>query len=201
MAKPALDDLYDIMRDGTAGIRNRLNAAISASRVERLAMPGEPEPPAVAFLRTIVAGQHAGLMFRHDYRRESASALAYWERRCKRAELQYDVADADERRDSWCKLVNGGIRLHLGKIGRWPQDKHVLLTAADEIDVTGLPDPDLVLSALLIGGHNRHARRRLRAIDERVPAVWSGSENERNALLRSLAKLVHQRLKEFGMAD
>jgi hypothetical protein len=68
------------MNDGTVGIRNRLNAAVSASRVSPLSMPGESAPPAVVFLRSIVECEHAGLMFRYDYRREAAQALAYWGR-------------------------------------------------------------------------------------------------------------------------
>jgi hypothetical protein len=162
-------------------------------------MPGESEPEAVLFLRDIVGTEHEGSRFRVEYRREAAAALSYWERRCKKAELQYNVPDENERRASWRKLVNGGIRIHLGKIGRWPQDKHILFGAGDEIDVAGLPDPDLVLSGLLFGG-NRPQRRRRRAIDERTPAVWSGTEAERKAMLRPLAQLVHQRLKAFGLA-
>lgn len=68
----AIHDLYAIMSDGTAGIRNRINAAVSASRVEPLAMPGESEPPVVVFLREVVACEYAGLMFRYHAGAEPA---------------------------------------------------------------------------------------------------------------------------------
>jgi hypothetical protein len=199
MAKTALEDLYDIMNDGVAGISNRIRAATAASRVEPLAMPGEDEPPAVMFLRSIVASQHKGLMFHYDHRTAAAQALAYWERRCKKAELQYDVADEAERTNAWRRLINGGIRFHLTQHNRWPRDKHILIGSDEPFE---LPphDPSLVLSALMLGG-NRQARRRLkRAIDEPVTGVWSGTEEERQALLRVLAVAMHQRLAEFKLA-
>ena len=150
-------------------------------------MPGESEPPAVVFLRSIVACEHAGLMFRYDYRREAAAALSYWERRCKKVELQYSVPDEAERRTSWRRILNGALRIHLGKHGRWPADKRVLFSAVDEFELPAC-DPDLALSALR------------KAIDERVPGTWSGTEAERRELLLPLARLVHQRLAQFGLA-
>ena len=162
-------------------------------------MPGESEPPAVVFLRSIVACEHAGLMFRYDYRREAAAALSYWERRCKKVELQYSVPDEAERRTSWRRILNGALRIHLGKHGRWPADKRVLFSAVDEFELPAC-DLDLALSALLSGGNRQQSRRRRKAIDERVAAQWSGSEAERKKLLLPLAQLVHARLKEFGLA-
>jgi hypothetical protein len=199
MAKSALEELYDLMNDGVAGIANRVRAATAASRVEPLAMPGEDEPPAVVFLRSIVASQHKGLMFHYDHRTAAATALSYWERRRTKAELQYAVADDAERTNAWRRLINGGIRFHLTQHNRWPQDKHILLTDSDAFDVPNT-DPSLVLSALMLGG-NRQARRRLkRAIDEPVTGVWSGTEEERQALLKVLAQAMHQRLAEFKHA-
>jgi hypothetical protein len=203
MAERALDDLYQIMADQSVGLRNRLNAAISASRVEPLSMPGEPEPQGVRFLRWIIETEGAdGLRFSPQFRRESAAALAYYQRRAQKAQLLYNVADADERRETWRRILNGALRVHLGKHGHWPQRTDVLLTAADKIDVAGLPDPELVLSALLLGGGNRQERRRRqRTVDERVVALWSGTEEERRALIRPVAKAVHQRLLLFGLAS
>ena len=66
MAETAIGDLYDIMRDPASGLRQRLNAA---SRVERLSMPGESEPEAVLFLRSIIDAEHEGSRFRVEYRR------------------------------------------------------------------------------------------------------------------------------------
>ena len=193
-------DLYEIMNDGRAGIPNRLRAAVAASRVERLSMPGESEPPAIVFLRSVVASEHEGLMFRYDLRREAAQGLAYWERRCKRAALQFAVPDADEKRRAWLRIINGGLRAHLTTRGSWPARKDVLLTDTDEIDVASLPDPDLVLSALLLGGNRQQRRQRQKAIDEPVAATWSGTEEQRIETIRPLAKAVHRRLAEFGLA-
>jgi hypothetical protein len=97
-------------------------------------------------------------------------------------------------------VINGSLRIHLGRHAHWPARKDVLFKAADELEAPA-SDPDLVLSALLLGGSNRQlGRRRQRAIDERVSAQWSGTEAERRELLRPLARLVHARLREFGLA-
>jgi hypothetical protein len=61
-------------------------------------------------------------------------------------------------------------------------------------------DPDLVLSALSLGGQDRHTRRRQKAIDQPVSSVWSGTAAERLELIKPLAHAVHQRLKTFGLA-
>jgi hypothetical protein len=190
----ALEDLYAIMNDKTAGIPARLRAGVAASRTERLAMPGEEEPPAVVFLRSIVNCEHPGLMFHHNYRTAAAEALAYWERRCKRAELQYDVPDDTELRTKWRRILNGLIRAHLVTTQRWPRDEYFLI-AADEPFTMPAGDPDTTLAALLLGGQNRHAKRRQKAIDQPVASgMWSGSEEQRLALIRPLAELVRQRI-------
>jgi hypothetical protein len=151
-----IHDLDAIVNDGTAGLRNRLNAAIYASRVEKLAMPGETEPPAVVFVRSVVALEHAGTMFRYDYRRESAAALAYWERRCKKAELQYKVPDENERRASWRRILNGVLCAHLGK---HPRRNDVLFKVSDTFEMPPC-SPEVALSAILLGANSPQRRRR-----------------------------------------
>jgi hypothetical protein len=92
----AILELYAIMRDHGARERDRLNSAISASRVEPLTLPGEQRPPGVEWLRKMVEDLTAPT----GYRREAASALAYWERRAAKMAVTYEVADADQRRES-----------------------------------------------------------------------------------------------------
>jgi hypothetical protein len=78
MAETGLTDLLVIMRDRKIGMRDRLNAAVSASRVSPLAMSGEAEPPAIAFLRWLLAYKAAdGEQFSPSFRRESAAAIAF----------------------------------------------------------------------------------------------------------------------------
>ena len=113
-------------------------------------MSGEAEPPAIAFLRWLLAYKAAdGEQFSPSFRRESAAAIAFWERKCRRAELQYSVADQDEIRASWRRIINGLLRRHLWAHNRWPRDKHVLYTEGELFE---LPphDPELALSALLM---------------------------------------------------
>jgi hypothetical protein len=202
-AKSGLSDLLSIMRDTELAMRVRLSAGISASRVSPLSLrPGEPEPEAVRFSRWITDAEFdRGERFSAEFRREAAQSLAYWERRRERAELQFAVPDTDEKRRAWVRLVNGGLRTFLSKRGRWPQDKRVLLTAADDIDLAGLPDPELVLSAVCVGPQNRHERRRARAIDEPIAGTWSGTEEQRLELIRPLAAAVLARLSKFGLAS
>jgi hypothetical protein len=194
--KPAISELYLIMHDSGASERDRINSAVSASRVEPLTMPGEEPPPAVKWLRKMVDDLSAPT----GYRRECAAALAYWERRAKKVELAYNVADDTERRRQWRSLVNGAIRLHLAKIGKWPERKDVLMGPDDLLEVPAA-NPEVVLSAILLGSSNRAARRRQKAIDERATELWSGSEAERTELIRPVARLAHERLMAFGLAE
>jgi hypothetical protein len=106
----AIADLLEIMRDATATPRDRLNAAVSASRVERLQMPGETPPECVQYLRSIIDDVSVAT----NLRREAAAACAYYERRSKKAALLYNVADQDEKRRQWRGILNGCIRYHLG---------------------------------------------------------------------------------------
>jgi hypothetical protein len=192
--KPAISELYLIMHDSGASERDRINSAVSASRVEPLTMPGEEPPPAVKWLRKMVADLSAPT----SYRRECAAALAYWERRAKKVELTYNVADDIEKVRQWRSLVNGAIRLHLAQIGKWPERKDVLMGPDDLLEVPAA-NPEVVLSALLLGSSNRQQRRRQKAIDERATELWSGSETERAEVLRPIARLAQQRLQEFGI--
>lgn len=203
MAERALDDLLAIMRDQRVGMRDRINASISASRVSALTLPGESEPEAVVFLRWIIDfdGGQKGERFSPSFRREAAAALSFWQRRAAKMALTYEVPDQTERAAGWRKLINGAIRLHLSEHDLWPARRDILLTAAEEIvDVASLPDPERVLSALMLpAGGNRHARRRLKAIDERLADIFLGTEAERLALIKPLALLAEARLAEFGL--
>ena len=162
-------------------------------------MPGEAAPPAVVFLRSIVAMEHAGLMLRFDLRREAAQAVAYWERRAKRAELQYEVPDQTERRESWRKLINSALRVHLSKHGCWPAGKDMLLQPGDEFEMPAT-DPEIAYSAMMLGGNRHQRRQRQKFLDERLPGKWTGDETERAELIRVIATAAHQRLLQFGLA-
>lgn len=187
--KSGLADLIHIMRDETVPMRQRITAGIAASRVERLAMAGELEPEGVRFLRWITASE-----FNPLFRREAAQALAYYERRVAKMAVTFDVADEAELRTKWMRILNGCIRAHLAKHQRWPQDKHLLI-GPNETFKKPSGDPDTALSALLLAGNNRHARRRQRKIDEPVSSgMWSGSEQERLELIRPIAELIHERI-------
>jgi hypothetical protein len=190
----AISALLKIMRNETTSPRDRLNAAVSASRVERLQMPGEAPPASVQYLRDIIDDDSAAT----NFRREAAAATAYFERRSRKAALSFAISDVDAKRETWRRLLNGALRHHFWRHGRWPQDKALLLGQADEIDIVGLPDPEIVTAALLVPAGNRHTRRRQRAIDEPVTTgVWSGTESERKEVLRPLARAVHARLAQF----
>jgi hypothetical protein len=201
MAETGLADLLQIMRDRNVGMRDRLNAGVSASRVSAVAHAGEAEPEAITFLRWVISfvGQE-GDQFSPSFRREAAAALAFWQRRVARSALQYNVAGVDEKRRQWRSLVNGAIRLHLARIGKWPERKDVLMGPDEALELPAA-DPEVVLSALMLGSSNRQQRRRQKAIDERAAELWSGSETERAELLRPIARLAHERLQAFGLAD
>ena len=199
MAEPALETLLDIVRDPASGLRNRLSAAIAASRVERLAMPGEQAPEGVLFLREIVGTEHEGSRFRVEYRLEAGRALSYYERRTRKAELQFEVPDQAERRESWRKLINSALRVHLSKHGYWPAGKDMLLQPGDEFEMPAL-DPEIAYSAMMLGGNRHQRRHRQKVLDERLPGKWTGDETERAELIRVIATAAHQRLLQFGLA-
>jgi hypothetical protein len=142
------------------------------------------------FLKHVIDYEHNGERYGPQFRRESAAALSYWERRCAKARLQYSVPDEGERRASWRRILNGALRIHLKE---HPRRNKVLFGPADTFELPSI-DPDVALSALLLGSNSRQGRRRQKAIDERVAGVWSGTEAERKELLRPLSQIVHRRL-------
>jgi hypothetical protein len=193
--KPALEDLYTLMNDLGVNIRTRLNAAISASRVEPLAQPGQPEPPGVEFLRNIISYRQGKLAYRAEWRRMAGAALAYWERRAAKAALKFNVADHQEQRAEWHRILNGSIRRHLWAHHRWPQDKAALI-GPDEAFEMPAHEPELGLSALLLPGERHNSRRRQTAIDE-PEAPHIKSQAHRRDILRDIAVVVQRRLAEF----
>jgi hypothetical protein len=183
--KDAIADLLSIMNDEAASPRDRLNSAVSASRVSPLALVGEILPPAVVYLRDVIDDPEAPT----NYRREAAAALAYYQRRVKKAELLYSVADQDERRETWRRVLNACICYQCRLNGR--QHKSVLLTADDTFQ-TPACEPEFALAALL-GGSNRQHRRRAQQtkIDERIQVVtWAGSEQERRQVIAQVAAAI-----------
>jgi hypothetical protein len=193
--KDAITHLLDIMDDENASPRDRLNAAVSASRCEQLQlMPGEPEPASVQYLRALLDDPEVPT----NHRRESAAAVAYFERRSRKAMLAFDVPDDTQRITKWRRVLNGCLRFHLAQHGRWPADKRVLLGPNDLFEPPA-GDPDRALNALLLPAANRHERRR-RAVDDPGGVASIGSEAERMSILRSIAEFVHQRLAEFKLA-
>lgn len=197
----AVDDLLAIMQDRTVSLRQRLNAAVSASRVERLQLPGEAPPESIKFLRWVVdyRGSH-GEQLDPSFRREAAAATAYFERRSAKAALVFEIADEDERREHWRKLINSALRVHLSKAGQWPAGKHMLLDPSDEFAMPAI-DPDVAHSALMTGDNRHQRRQRQKALDERLPGKWSGNETEPAEILRVIAAAAHQRLAQFDLAD
>ena len=106
MAETALEDLYDIMRDPASRLRNRLNAAVAASRIVKVVMPSEPLPECVQFLDEIIGTEHGGSRFKVEYRREAATAKGYYEKRVNAAVLKLGIPEVAE------PLV-----LHRGELG------------------------------------------------------------------------------------
>ena len=159
-------------------------------------MPGEAPPEFVRYLRAIIDDVSAAT----NFRREAAAACAYFERRSQKAALDFDVRDLDEKRQIWTRILNACLRYHLGRANAWPTRRDVLFRDGDEFEMPS-GEPEQVLTALLQpAGSNRHARRRQRAIDDPGELPVIASEAERFALIRPIARLVHTRLKEFGLA-
>jgi len=193
----AVDDLLELMRDKTLSLRQRLNAAVSASRVERLQLPGEAPPESIKFLRWILdfRGQ-GGAQLDPAFRREAAAATAYYERRSKKNALQYDVVDLEERRRQWVRILNACLRHHLRQRGR-PLRQEMLFALADEFAAPPC-EPERALIVLLqpAGGQQR-SHRRLRAIDDPgLPAT--ATEAERHEIVRAIAGILQRRLAEVS---
>jgi hypothetical protein len=194
-----LDDLLSIMRDQSVKARDRLNAAVSASRVSALAMPGDEAPEAVKYLRYIIDYMKDGIQFPAAWRREAASAVSYYERRAAKNALQFQVTDTAEQNREWRALLNGVLRRHLWHAKRWPRDRAVLF-AVDEA-LPAMPcDPSLALTALMLP-FDRHSRRaRRKGLDE-PDMVAITSEEQRRDILRAIARCMHRRLSEFADGD
>jgi hypothetical protein len=180
----ALEQLYQIMRDLAAPMRVRLNSAVSASRVEPLVTHGDKPPPAVSFLQHIIQFRKDGKAYKADYRRTAGAALAYYERRAKKAELLYKIPNLDQRNNNTRRLLNSLLRQHLWAAARWPQDKHLLLGPADDI-----PDinPELAISALLLDAPNQSSpKAKQKAVDQPL-ATQVETPLHRQQILRNVA--------------
>jgi hypothetical protein len=180
-----LNDLYDLMNDQSISLRQRIYAAVSASRVEPLGLIGD-EPPAVVFLRSIVNFNLEGKTYAAAHRHLAAQALAYWERRAKQAAIKFAVTDDAERIAAWRRINNGTIRYAIVKNNRWPQDKHSLIAPNDSEFARPAYDPELVLSAIFLPGEHTK-KRRAKAIDEPDKPII-GSENHRREILSTIAR-------------
>ena len=193
----AVADLLEIMGDRTVSLRQRLNAAVSASRVERLQLPGEAPPASIVFLRWIINFKGAGgVQLDPTFRREAAAATAYFERRSAKAALTYDIADLDTKRRQWRDLINGSLRRLMQR--GWGSAE--ALIGPDDPFEMPVEDPERCQAALLQERGSTRTRRRLRAVDDpgTLPAI--ASEAERAALIRAIAKAAHRRLAEVSAA-
>ena len=178
----ALEDLYAIMRDGTVGMRVRLNAATNACRLEPLALTGQAPPPAVRFLRNIVNFKHEGKSYSADWRRMAATSLGYWERRSKQATLAFNVTDNTEQTNTWRRVLNGTMRYTLAKNRQWPDDRHNLITPNDTAFERPVYDPQLALNAFLLSGERQQKGRRKTAIDEPDKPTIANEQHRRDIL-------------------
>jgi hypothetical protein len=182
-----LNDLYDLMNDQSISLRQRIYAAVSASRVEPLGLIGD-EPPAVVFLRSIVNFNLEGKTYAAAHRHLAAQALAYWERRAKQAAIKFAVTDNAEQINAWRRITNGTIRYAIVKNNRWPQDKHSLITPNDSEFARPAYDPELVLNAILLPGEHTK-KRRAKAIDEPdKPTI--ANEKQRQDILAAVAAII-----------
>jgi hypothetical protein len=183
----ALGDLYDLMNDQSIKLQERIYAARSASRIEPLGLTGD-EPPAVVFLRNIIAFRAHGKPYSAAFRHQAASALAYWERRAKQAAIKFSVTDDAERIAAWRRINNGTIRYAISKKHQWPQDKHSLITPNDSEFARPAYEPELALSAIFLPGEHTK-KRRAKAIDEPdKPTI--ANEKQRQDILAAVAQSV-----------
>ena len=180
----AIANLLAIMRDEAEEVRDRLNAAISASRVEKLQLPGEEPPESVAYLRILVDDVDQPTRFR----REAAAALAYFERRSAKAALTFEVADTSEQRRQWTTIANAALRYRLTTSSTWPENRDTL-GEADEPPA----NPDLTVAAMLMPARRQTARKR-KALDDPggTPAITS--ERDRRTAIMPLARICHERM-------
>jgi len=175
------------MNDQSISLRQRIYAAVSASRVEPLGLIGD-EPPAVVFLRAIITFNHEGKTYAAAHRHLAAQALAYWERRAKQAAIKFAVTDNAEQIIAWRRITNGTIRYAISKIHRWPQDKHSLVKPNDTEFARPAFDPELALNAMFLPGEHTK-KRRAKAIDEPdKPTI--NSEKQRINIIAALAAVI-----------
>ena len=195
MPEAAIDTLLELMADRTLSLRQRLNAAVSASRVERLQLPGEAPPASIVFLRWVLdfRGQ-GGAQFDPSFRRESAAALAYFERRSKKHALQFDIVDLTERHKQWVRILNACLRYHLRQRGQ-PLRQDMLFRNDDEFAAPPC-EPERAMAVLLLPADGQQrSQRRLRSIDDPgLPA--NVSETERLQIVRAIALILQRRLAE-----
>jgi len=184
----ALEQLYELMRDQHVNMRVRLNSAVSASRVEPLTMPGEEPTPAVAFLRNIIHVSHHGTRYNPEWRRQAGAALAYYERRAKKAELQYEVPDQDQRRAGWKRNLDSLLRQRLQADGKWPGSRAAL---AQPFAIPNA-DPELAVSALLMSAE-QGTKPRQKAIDQPIGERIT-NRGQRVLVLRDVAVCLRERM-------
>lgn len=176
----AIANLLDIMRDESASPRDRINAAVSASRVEKLQLPGDEPPESIAYLRFLA--DHPDVPT--NFRREAAAACAYFERRSAKAALTFEVADTSEQRSQWAAIARAALRARLSRASTWPECRELLRST--ETIKAPTSSPEQAIAALLTTAHTQTTQRRRRAIDDPGgPAI--NSERERRAAIRAVA--------------
>jgi hypothetical protein len=177
----AILNLLDIMRDESASPRDRINAAVSASRVEKLQLPGDEPPESIAYLRSLLDDQDVPT----NFRREAAAACAYFERRSAKAALTFEVADTSEQRKQWAVIAKAALRARLSTTSAWPDHRH-LLRSTEQIHQPPTSSPELAIAAMLTAAHSQASQRKRRAIDDPGgPTI--NSERERRLAIRALA--------------
>ena len=181
----AIANLLQIMRDDSASPRDRINAAVSASRVQKLQLPGEEPPESVAYLRSLLDDIDVAT----NLRREAAAAVAYFERRSAKAALNFEVADASEQQRQWVTVINACIRYELttrpGSNRSWPEDRE-LLRQGDVPTPATATEP--TVAAILLPVSRLAGRRRTKHIDDPGGMPIFASERERKAAIQPAAR-------------
>lgn len=180
----AIANLLDIMRDTTASPRDRINAAVSASRVEKLQLPGDEPPESIAYLRSLLDNPTVAT----NFRREAAAACAYFERRSAKAALTFEVAETSEQRAQWDAIARAAMRARLSTSRAWPECRDLLPSDRSE---TPAGNPDQAIAALLTTARQTGQRKR-RAIDDPGSPIIT-SERERRAAIKAVAGTIQPR--------
>ena len=190
----AIANLLDIMRDEAASPRDRINAAVSASRVQKLQLPGEEPPESVAYLRSLIDDIDVAT----NFRREAAAACAYFERRSKKAALTFEVADLTEQQRQWANIANACLRYQLTASGDWPDARNLL----QQDMPTPTTNPETTIPALLMPvTRARSTTRKRRAVDDPGGTPIINSERERRDAIKPIAKLCAERQANGGPND